>query len=398
MSLIIFSLMSGNIFLSIEKHLSALLLTVIFISIAIKNERNNFIPYLLFFSISFTSFVGLTKPLTGSHALSPIPILYGLSFFSASIAYLHKKRQLKFSDIWKVSNPLLLFTGPISLFLKDINYKKLKNRINYFFPFITIGLFYFVIIGSPLTVYMSLVDQTDIVSSILFAIIFEVFVYANFCGLSLLVYGFAGIIGFKIPLNFKQPFTASNIIEFWRGWHTSLSAVLKELFFKPLRNKIGIFFTLIVVYLSSAMWHGISINFLLWGFFHAIIFYATILIYRLKIPFLKFFSPLLMFIAVIFGRLLFADSDYTRLIEKLKFEFVDYNALSIFLHKPSTSLIALLLGMILILIEFVFRENKYIKKRNYKHLRLPISQFILMVIFVLLAINLGANYAIYGQR
>ena len=89
----------------------------------------------------------------------------------------------------------------------------------------------FQVVANPLTEFFFLIEKTDAVSSIFFAGIFELFVYMNFCGLSLLIYGIFGLIGYKIPLNFKQPFSSNNIIEFWRGWHTSLSEVLKELFY-----------------------------------------------------------------------------------------------------------------------------------------------------------------------
>ena len=92
-----------------------------------------------------------------------------------------------------------------------------------------------------------------LMTEILFALIFELFLYANFCGLSLMLYGLFGIVGFKVPLNFKQPFSSSNIIEFWRGWHLSLTAVLKTLFYEPLRKNFPPSIALLGVFLASAM-------------------------------------------------------------------------------------------------------------------------------------------------
>ncbi len=399
LSALLITIGSNDILDSIEGIFSALIFSFIFIFATKSNEKINFLsPYLLFFTISFTSFVGLTKTLTGTHATSSMPMLYGLSFYSASIAYLYKKKLLKMRDVWKVSNPIMLFTGPIALFIKDIRYRTIRHRLSFYLPFFTVGLFYFKIIGAPLISFMFLINETDIVSSILFAIIFEIFVYANFCGLSLMIYGISGIFGYKIPLNFKQPFSAGNIIDFWRGWHTSLSAVLKELFYNPIRKKIGILGTLLVVYLASAMWHGIAFNFFLWGVFHALLFYITILINRYQVIWKNFFSTLVMFFAIIFGRFLFADSNMNRLIEKLHFKFVDFSIFEIFFSVPKISLIALFIGIFLIGVEFLFRKNRYLKKRNYKHLRLPVSQLIIMLIFLLLAMNFEGEYAIYGQR
>ena len=76
----------------------------------------------MFFLISLTSLLGFTKTLTGSHAESSNLILYGLSFYSASLAFLlssHPKK-INYVEAFKLTNPLLLITGPISLFLKPL--------------------------------------------------------------------------------------------------------------------------------------------------------------------------------------------------------------------------------------------------------------------------------------
>ena len=152
------------------------------------------------------------------------------------MAYLISQDRFGYKSVLFVSNPLLLSTGPIALFFRNISHKSLRKRIEYFFPFIIVGTFIFQIVGIPLTEFFFLIESTDVVSSIIFAAIFEIFVYANFCGLSLLLFGLFGLFGYRIPLNFNQPFSSRNIIEFWRGWHTSLSKVLKVLFYKPLRK------------------------------------------------------------------------------------------------------------------------------------------------------------------
>lgn len=354
--------------------------------------------YLLFFSISITSLFGLTEVLTGSHATSSSFVFYGLSFYTASIAYLNSKHKLTLLDSLKVSNPLLLFTGPIALFVKPISHKRVTKRLLYFLPFLTIGLFYFQIIGAPLSAYMFLINETDLVSSLTFAIIFEIFVYANFCGLSLVVFALSGILGYRIPLNFRQPFSALNLVDFWKGWHVSLSSVLKELFYTPARKAIGSFGALFLVYFSSAMWHGITFNFLLWGFFHATLFYLTVKVLKTKNVLKSIITLPLMILGVVVGRLLFADSNTSRLLAKLQFNYDGLHSVSQIFSVPSASKIALILGLVLLLIEFLLRNNRLVKKRNYKHLRTPFAQLFLLGSFVMLAMNVGGDYAIYGQR
>jgi D-alanyl-lipoteichoic acid acyltransferase DltB (MBOAT superfamily) len=253
----------------------------------------------------------------------------------------------------------------------------------------------FQVIGSPLTEFFFLIDKTDIVSSLTFAAIFELFVYVNFCGLSLLIYGIFGVLGFRIPLNFKQPFSSSNIVEFWRGWHTSLSQVLKVLFYNPIRKKYSLLSALLGVYIASAMWHGVTFNFLLWGLFHACSFWLTIKLLKRNISILSL--VLLPFIIVI-GRLIFADNDTARLLDKLTFSFDGFGMIDALLTAPLHSLVSLLFGILIIACEFIFKKSKIMQKRNYKFLRTPISLLILCMLGILFVSNVGVDYAVYGQR
>ncbi len=364
-------------------------------AIIISKYRLRNIEYLLFFIISITSLLGFTETLTGFYAESTNALFYGLSFYSASMAYLIALKRFGYQSVLAISNPLLLSTGPIALFFRNISYKSLRKRIEYFFPFIIVGMFMFQIVGSPLTEFFFLIESTDVVSSITFAAIFEIFVYANFCGLSLMIYGLFGLFGYRIPLNFNQPFSSSNIIEFWRGWHTSLSQVLKVLFYKPLRKKRSLFIALVGTYLASAMWHGVTLNFLLWGLFHASFFWLSIKLLKGNNSFLPI---LLMPFIIILGRLLFAENDTERLFEKLTFSFNGFDVFTKLLSVPMLSKAALLFGVALIVSEFIFKNTKIMRKRNYKFLRIPLSLFLLCGLGVLFASSIGVDYAVYGQR
>src|SRR5262249_21441573 len=190
-------------------------LLIVLIALAFDHTHQSKFQYLVFFSITITSALGLTKTLTGSHAESKNIVLYGFSFYTASIAYLIHSQQLSAKSIAVVSNPLLLLTGPIATYFRPIRHYSFKKRLKYFFPYIVVGLFLHQAIATPLTATFSLISLTDIFSSCAYAVIFELFVYANFCGLSLLIYGVFGIMGAKVPLNFKQPFSSTNIVEYW---------------------------------------------------------------------------------------------------------------------------------------------------------------------------------------
>lgn len=87
--------------------------------------------------------------------------------------------------------------------------------------------------------------------------------------------GLGKMIGFKFPENFNNPYISKNITEFWRRWHMTLGAWMKDYLYIPLggnhvKTKNRLFFNLIVVFLLSGLWHGAAWNFVLWGAWHGI--------------------------------------------------------------------------------------------------------------------------------
>lgn len=378
----------------ISKSIVALAICIVLTKIS--SLASKIIPYLLFFLITGTSFLGLSKTLTGSYSESSYTALYGFSFYTASLAYATKKGLLADSSSYVVSNPLLLVTGPVATTFKSIDYLSAKKRLDYYLPFILLGAFLHQIIATPLTPLFSLIEKTDIASSIVFAIIFEVFVYSNFAGLSLIIFGIMGIIGIQIPLNFRQPFTSSNMVEFWRGWHTSFSAVLKELFFGPVKKVLGTNAAILMVFVSSALWHGVSLNFLLWGIFHAICFGGTVFMLKKGILIIP---TMVQIFGIVIARMISADSNSSRLYEKLRFGFTGFDIFKDLLSMGSHTKLALVLGLTFIFAEMAFKRSKHFRSRKYKFYRLPWVQFfLLLVLLTFVATNSGINYAVYGQR
>jgi hypothetical protein len=108
-----------------------------------------------------------------------------------------------------------------------------------------------------------------------------------------------------------------------------------------------------------------------------------------------------MIVGIVVGRAIFSDSDFHRLLEKLTFK---YDGLVVLpklaaLADNTTTKLALVLGILFIVAEMVFRKYKYFTQRNYKFYRIPIIQLILLII-TLLTIHdgSGVDYAVYGQR
>ena len=97
-------------------------------------------------------------------------------------------------------------------------------------------------------------------------------IFCDFSGYSLMAIGVARVLGFELPVNFRMPYVASSVTEFWHRWHISLSTWLRDYLYKPLggsrrgplRTRINLLLTMVL----GGIWHGASWNFVLWGFLH----------------------------------------------------------------------------------------------------------------------------------
>lgn len=94
-------------------------------------------------------------------------------------------------------------------------------------------------------------------------------IYFDFYGYSLMAMGIGKILGFSLPENFRMPYMADSVREFYRRWHMSLKNWFQKYVYIPLggsRNgKRRTVLNLLAVWVLTALWHGGSLNFLLWG-------------------------------------------------------------------------------------------------------------------------------------
>jgi len=97
-------------------------------------------------------------------------------------------------------------------------------------------------------------------------------IYCDFSGYTDIAIGLGLIMGFRLPVNFNSPYKASDIGDFWKRWHISLSRWLKDYLYIPLGgNRKGAFRTninLMITMLLGGLWHGASARFILWGGLH----------------------------------------------------------------------------------------------------------------------------------
>ncbi len=97
-------------------------------------------------------------------------------------------------------------------------------------------------------------------------------IYFDFSGYSEMAIGLGQMFGFTLPENFRLPYTADSIRDFWRRWHMSLSSWFRDYLFRPLGGSRGgaarTYRNLLLVFLLCGFWHGANTRFIVWGLYH----------------------------------------------------------------------------------------------------------------------------------
>ncbi len=137
-------------------------------------------------------------------------------------------------------------------------------------------------------------------------------IYFDFSGYSDMARGLGKIFGFEFPENFNYPYISRSITEFWRRWHITLSSFFREYVYIPLggnrRGRGRMYLNLLVVWALTGLWHGASVNFLLWGLYFFVLLAlekAFLLKCLERLP--RALSHIYALVFILFGWLIFAS-------------------------------------------------------------------------------------------
>jgi len=99
-------------------------------------------------------------------------------------------------------------------------------------------------------------------------------IYCDFSAYSDIARGAAEVMGFRLSQNFKSPYFSKSIKEFWRRWHVTLGAWFKDYMYIPLggnrRGRLRYYYNITAVFLVAGLWHGATLNFIIWGALHGV--------------------------------------------------------------------------------------------------------------------------------
>lgn len=278
-----------------------------------------FFKYFNFFTestVSFAQILGISLNYNTLQILLPL----GISFYTfESISYIVDVFSKKLTASGKLLNFALfiaffpkLIAGPIIRphdFLPQLTQQRSFVNVDvrgYLILFLT-GFFKKACLSDNLSPFVDAYFKTPSAYSVWSAwvavLFYAVQIYCDFSGYSDMAIASAGLLGYKLPENFNAPYFSSNITEFWRRWHISLSTWLKDYLYIPLGgsrgSKLFIYRNLMLTMVLGGLWHGASWNFIIWGFMHGL----ALILQKELVEFSKF-SSLLTAISKFIGTLL----------------------------------------------------------------------------------------------
>ncbi len=283
------------------------------------------------------------------------------------------------------------------------------NRLTGFFRFV-IGLSKKVLIANVLG------EQVDFIFSLhenalttpmawigILAYAFQI--YYDFSGYSDMAIGIGRMIGFKFPENFNNPYISQSISEFWRRWHITLGAFMKNYLYIPLGgNRVStrrMYFNLWLVFAISGLWHGAAWTFVIWGIYHGLFLVMD------RLFLLKFYkkigkipSVLITFLITLVGWVLFRAESISQAGFYIKKMFsADFRDLDYFLDEK---FYAILMLAFVFAFMAIFRKNEFWQEKilsplqsNRNILIMTICSVIFFVICLSYITSSGFNPFIY---
>ncbi len=240
----------------------------------------------LFGQLFISKYLGLFG-LRGLHLLIPL----GLSFYTFQTAgylldlYAGKSKLADFTHFALfVSFFPSVTAGPIERGDKLIpqfekthafEYAKVSSGMQLF----TLGLFKKMVIADNLAIPVDKVFASLTVyrglSLVIALVLFSWQLYFDFSGYSDMARGIARILGFEIEINFKNPYFATSVQNFWRRWHISLSSWFRDYLYIPLggsrKGSLRTVLNVIIVFTLCGLWHGAALTFVVWGLAHGML-------------------------------------------------------------------------------------------------------------------------------
>ena len=163
------------------------------------------------------------------------------------------------------------------------------------------------------------------------AVTYSMELYFDFWGYSLMAAGLGVMLGFPFIVNFDQPYSSKNVAEFYRRWHASLGSFFRDYIYFPMggsrKGTARTILNLLTVWLVTGFWHGVTLNFILWGLIiFAIIVCEKYVLVKLPDVLGNFIGRINVLVLIPLTWVVFAISDKVQLLDYFKRLFPFFGA------------------------------------------------------------------------
>ena len=179
-------------------------------------------------------------------------------------------------------------------------------------------------IAKPVDAAFAGIGSMGPLALLLASLLYTLQIYCDFAGYTNIAIGLSKLFGIDLTQNFKTPYLAENITDFWRRWHISLSSFLRDYIYIPLGgNRKGALrkhLNTVIVFFICGMWHGAGLSFIVWGLLHGFFSIVTAFLKKSKLDFLVKggIGRVLTFIAVSFAWIFFRADSMSQALQFIK--------------------------------------------------------------------------------
>ena len=313
----------------------------------------------------------------------------GISFYTFhSISYLidiYRKKAIAQKNLIKMGLYIVNFpqlvAGPIVRYHDVENQLSFRNHtINRFIngaSLFIVGLSKKVIIANTLgemadAMFRANIDYINSFQVWIGVLAYTLQIYFDFSGYSDMAIGLGRMFGFEFKKNFNFPYISKSIKEFWRRWHISLSNWFRDYVYIPLGGNKGsngrTAMNLFAIFILCGLWHGASVNFLIWGLYHGAFLALERGAFGRAISRLNpVFQNTYMWLVVMVGWVFFRSDDFKMAINIIKkmFSFQSSNMVSVDVNSFINSFfVFILIIAILFALKIPYKIYFYLIKRN----------------------------------
>ncbi len=280
-----------------------------------------------------------------------------------------------------IAGPIVHHKEMMPQFAKTRNKVKNPKNITLGLFIFSIGLFKKVVIADTFAVWAT--QGFDVASSLTqieawsASLSYTFQLYFDFSGYTDMAIGAALLFNITLPINFNSPYKATNIQDFWRRWHITLSRFLRDYIYIPLGgNRKGEFRTysnLLATFIIGGIWHGAGWTFVFWGFLHGMALVIHRFWNRLGFRLNSVIAWFITFNFINIGWVFFRAKDWDSAIKVLDAMF-DFSSVS-----NDIQMLPIIYISIFLIIIFFKNSNEIIKMNFSKNTKVAITTFLFVV-------------------